>query len=424
MILYLTDFQVLSQACQRFRPYLDTLRGGALLLAVSRPPGNNTNSPSSVQYSINKTLTPVSLFFSSIHSSTPTCYPFPTVHSAYLEHHTTTMTPDNIDNIDNTSLPHRPRRISPTNTDGSMSQSHQSPPSPRSPHSPSLSSLQAAATLNAGLRSSPPTTSPSGLPVKNTIERRRSSLLNNFALNDPTIPAPGEMQQSYTPRSGRRSSVVSPAVGGDLYHHHRQPSLGEMYQDMEIETEGRVNRLLYDGPSLSKVESVLIRNCFANSNFTCRHMIRLQQDQLAALQSQNNQSHDSSAIAPTPPMGTSRPSSAHPQDSQPQQPAASAASTSRSPSFSNPPAAQPGLPHGHGIFNRPHSLSRQSSARISNNASQTTSPALHPSSGLGPLTEDFLLGGGKRDDAAFYQAETHMLTRENQMLKFRIRELG
>lgn len=84
---------------------------------------------------------------------------------------------------------------------------------------------------------------------------------------------------------------------------------------------------------------------------------------------------------------------------------------------------QTGLPHGHGIFNRPHSLSRQSSARISNNASGTTSPALHPSSGLGPLTEDFLLGG-TRDDAAFYQAETANLSRENQLLKFRIKELG
>jgi hypothetical protein len=177
-----------------------------------------------------------------------------------------------------------------------------------------------------------------------------------------------------------------------------------MYQDMEIETEGRVNRLL--------------------------HMIRLQQDQLTALQSQNNQTHDSSAIAPTPPTSTSRPSSAHPQDSQhqQQQPAgAAAASTnanSRSTSFSSAvPTQQTGLPHGHGIFNRPHSLSRQSSARISNNASGTTSPALHPSSGLGPLTEDFLLGG-TRDDAAFYQAETMNLTKENQLLKHRIKELG
>jgi hypothetical protein len=316
------------------------------------------------------------------------------------------MTPDN-ENHNNhnitTSLPHRPR-ISPTTTtttDENMSQSRQGPPSPRSPHSPSLSSLQAAATLNAGLRSST-AASVSGTPVKNSIERRRSSLLTNFALNDPTIPAPGEMQQTHSARSGRRSSVVSPTIGGDP-HHHRQPSIGEMYQDMEIETEGQVNRLL--------------------------HMIRLQQDQLAALQNQNNQNHDSSAIAPTPPAGSSRPSSAHPHDSQLQHPqpttgaSASTNANSRSTSFSSAVPVQAGLPHGHGIFNRPHSLSRQSSARISNNASGTTSPALHPSSGLGPLTEDFLLGG-TRDDAAFYQAETVNLTRENQLLKFRIRELG
>lgn len=31
---------------------------------------------------------------------------------------------------------------------------------------------------------------------------------------------------------------------------------------------------------------------------------------------------------------------------------------------------------------------------------------------------------GGRDESAFYQAETQMLTRENQMLKHRIRELG
>jgi hypothetical protein len=309
------------------------------------------------------------------------------------------MTPDNETNHNiTTSLPHRPR-ISPTNTDDNMSQSRQGPPSPRSPHPPSLSSLQAAATLNAGLRSSTVASGP-GTPVKNSIERRRSSLLTNFALNDPTIPAPGEMQPSHSARTGRRSSVVSPALGGDP-HHHRQPSIGEMYQDMEIETEGQVNRLL--------------------------HMIRLQQDQLAALQSQNNQTHDSSAIAPTPPTGSSRPSSAHPHDSQQQQqqhqPTAPTNANSRSTSFSSAVPIQAGLPHGHGIFNRPHSLSRQSSARISNNASGTTSPALHPSSGLGPLTEDFLLGG-TRDDAAFYQAETVNLTRENQLLKFRIRELG
>jgi hypothetical protein len=281
-------------------------------------------------------------------------------------------------------LSHGTRRVSLAGTEAMVTQN--GPPSPRSP---ALSSLQAAATINAGVHRAPESAS----PVRGNIERRRSSLMNNFTLNDPTIPSPGEMQttNTYSSRNGRRSSILA---GTADPHHHRQPSLGELHQELEAETEGQVNRLL--------------------------HMIRLQQDQLSALQGQGQgQSHpqDSSAIAPTPPA-TSRPTSAHPHD----QPA------SRSGSFSSAvPHAQTGLPHGHGIFNRPHSLSRQSSARISNTGStnsHATSPALRPSSGnLGPLTEDFLLGG-TRDDAAFYQAETQMLTRENQMLKFRIRELG
>ncbi|KAM0712497.1 hypothetical protein Q7P37_011594 [Cladosporium fusiforme] len=279
----------------------------------------------------------------------------------------------------------RPRRISVT-----TATDHTAHPGPPSPRSPSLSSLQAAATINAGLHRSPG--SPS--PARNSLERRRSSLMNNFALNDPAIPSPGEMQtqNSSSPRPGRRSSVIGNTADP---HHHRQPSLGELHQELEAETEGQVNRLL--------------------------HMIRIQQDQLAALQQRQNP--DSSAISPTselptPPTTSSRPNSAHPPQQQQQQDQP----TSRFGSFS-----QSGLPHGHGIFNRPHSLSRQSSARISNSGStnsHATSPALRPSSSnLGPLTEDFLLGG-TRDDAAFYQAETQMLTRENQMLKFRIRELG
>jgi hypothetical protein len=279
-------------------------------------------------------------------------------------------------------LPYRPRRISLAGTNDPLVTQQSGPPSPRSP---SLSSLQAAAMINASLHRSPDSAS----PVRNSIERRRSSLMNNFTLNDPTIPSPGEMQSTnnHSPRNGRRSSILAGTTADPL--HHRQPSLGELHQELEAETEGQVNRLL--------------------------HMIRLQQDQLSALQGQGQgqSQQDSSAIAPTPPA-TSRPTSAHPND----QP------SSRSGSFSS--HAQTGLPHGHGIFNRPHSLSRQSSARISNAGSNShaTSPALRPSSGnLGPLTEDFLLGG-TRDDAAFYQAETQMLTRENQMLKFRIRELG
>jgi hypothetical protein len=49
------------------------------------------------------------------------------------------------------------------------------------------------------------------------------------------------------------------------------------------------------------------------------------------------------------------------------------------------------------------------------------SPRLRSTS-IGGNSEDWVLGG--RDESAFYQAETQMLVRENQMLRHRIRELG
>lgn len=69
-------------------------------------------------------------------------------------------------------------------------------------------------------------------------------------------------------------------------------------------------------------------------------------------------------------------------------------------------------------------LSRNSSYR--SNPSQHNSPSLRPMSGSRHDSDsEWSLGesGRGRDEAAFYQAETQMLTRENQMLKMRIREL-
>lgn len=62
-------------------------------------------------------------------------------------------------------------------------------------------------------------------------------------------------------------------------------------------------------------------------------------------------------------------------------------------------------------------------------SSRTGSPALGPlSAGLQSHGEEWQLSGsgnpGTRDEVAFYQAETQTLTRENQMLRNRIRELG
>lgn len=70
------------------------------------------------------------------------------------------------------------------------------------------------------------------------------------------------------------------------------------------------------------------------------------------------------------------------------------------------------------------SLSRNSSYRQSRNSSRTGSPALRPTSHHSESGEWLLGSSNSRDESAFYQAETQNLTRENQMLKMRIRELG
>lgn len=87
-------------------------------------------------------------------------------------------------------------------------------------------------------------------------------------------------------------------------------------------------------------------------------------------------------------------------------------------------------------------LSSLSTRRGSRNSSHPASPGLHPTgsqptSALDPAHSSFssewsVLGGNEaggsarrtsRDDGAFYQAEAAMLSRENQMLRMRIREL-
>ena len=66
--------------------------------------------------------------------------------------------------------------------------------------------------------------------------RRRSSIRMNLNLNDPTVPAPGEMQRSPSSRSRGPSYTHSPP------HRERAPSLGELHQALESEQEGQVVR--------------------------------------------------------------------------------------------------------------------------------------------------------------------------------------
>ncbi|EKJ73254.1 hypothetical protein FPSE_06519 [Fusarium pseudograminearum CS3096] len=201
----------------------------------------------------------------------------------------------------------------------------------------------------------------------------------NSQHNDPAAASSGEMANEH---SGLPTASPQPISGSPLTgdpRHHRAPSLGEIHQVIEAEQEGQVNRLL--------------------------HMIRQQQLELQRLQAANpnNQNQgsavdDSSAIAERLGHGTPHASSSH-----------------------------VSIPHGttgdSGSRSNSHRHPRSSFdlARRSRTPSRSgASPRLRSTS-IGGNSEDWVLGG--RDESAFYQAETQMLTRENQMLRNRIREL-
>ncbi|GAB7358965.1 hypothetical protein MBLNU230_g5039t1 [Neophaeotheca triangularis] len=244
----------------------------------------------------------------------------------------------------------RPSRISLGDTNQDLT----STPSPRSP---SLSSLQAAAAINASMQRHSPPHQP------RSCERRRSSLLHNLSINNPSLPSPGEMATT----SNNTSVTGSPNHERPHHYghtadpnHHRQPSLGELHQDLENEQEAQVNRLLY--------------------------MIRSQQQEIAALQA--GQRHKTTT-APANDPASPTPLTPDPSTSQ---------------TLPLPPPASPQT-----YFNRPNSLSHPHSP------SHTTLPP-HFTDSLHHTTNP-------RDETAFHQAETQTMIRENQMLRARIREL-
>ncbi|KAF2089445.1 hypothetical protein K490DRAFT_37250 [Saccharata proteae CBS 121410] len=243
--------------------------------------------------------------------------------------------------------------------------------SPRALHSP-LHNLQAAAAQNAGIQNERTSSA-------TDHARRRSSIRMNLSLMDPNMPSPAETQRSPSLSSHRPSWPASP-------HHQRAPSLGELHQELESEQEAQVNRLL--------------------------NMIRTQQAQIASLRSANQQPASNSAIDDSTP-------SSERSLSLPQSAAASQQNVSQiAPPRPRSPLAQAQTP-----------LSRNSSYRRSRNSSRTGSPSLRPVSSAVSDASDWVLAGANamtsnRDESAFYQAETQMLTRENQMLKMRIRELA
>lgn len=264
-----------------------------------------------------------------------------------------------------TSIPESARSPSSPNGDGPVAASPGRHPS---------ISLQAAATLNASLQRESPSRRSSGSPLSpnrtpNFGDRRRSQVLTNLQIADPALPAPGEMlldsqSSSYRTASPNRIAASPRLIATGEPHHHRAPSLGEIHQELENEQEYQVNRLLAE--------------------------IRRLQEQLEHCKVGNPSAPGDDASRPVP---TSVSHSAQ-------------GSLPRSPVF---PRASFDM------------AVRADLRRRSRTPSRGASPRLRSTSISGDSGEQFLLGG--RDESAFYQAETQMLTRENQMLKHRVKEL-
>ncbi|KAI0478903.1 hypothetical protein GGR56DRAFT_348907 [Xylariaceae sp. FL0804] len=257
-----------------------------------------------------------------------------------------------------------------------------------SPHTGSIS-LQAAATVNAGLQHEPTRRSSSGSLSRQRQSpqagRRRSAVLMNLQLNDPSLPGPGEMI-SEGDSSGQRTlspqtMSTSPSLSAGIPHRNRAPSLGELHQELEAEQEAQVNRLL--------------------------QMIRQQQVQLQQLQAAQGQSQTS--VAAEDPIQTTS-----------EQAASTAQSLGVVPNIPTPSTSAPRSPvvsHHRSSFD----LARDALHRRSRTPSRGASSPRMRSTSFSQEGEPHLTG--VRDESAYYQAETQSLVRENQMLRHRIREL-
>jgi len=203
----------------------------------------------------------------------------------------------------------------------------------------------------------------------------------NLQLNDPSLPSPGEMinegQVSSYRTTSPHSISGSPIVATGDPHHNRAPSLGELHQELEQEQEAQVNRLL--------------------------HQIRTQQQQLQQLQLASGQS-----ASQPPVIDDSTPTSERSMSFQP------SSLPPPSNTMAHSPTTRTGNPRASFDISRGDSLHR------SRTPSRTASPRMRATS-INTEGESWTLP--PRDESAFYQAETQMLTRENQMLRMRIREL-
>ncbi|PNP51977.1 hypothetical protein THARTR1_07186 [Trichoderma harzianum] len=253
-----------------------------------------------------------------------------------------------------------------------------------SPRSASIS-LHAAAAMNAGLQREPSRRSSNSSLARSLASppsRRRSTILMNLQLNDPAVPAPGEMFQEHMRVSPQPYGGGAPPESS---RHIRTPSLGELHQELEAEQEGHVNRLL--------------------------NMIRQQQLELQRLQASHPHAAGGDESATASVAGSERPHRSLPVPISTQSPTGNHVPSISGSSFSRSPI----FPHHRNSME----MARADMQRRSRTPSRNASPRLRATS-ISAESGDWSLF---RDESAFYQAETQMLTRENQMLRHRIREL-
>lgn len=111
----------------------------------------------------------------------------------------------------------------------------------------SSASLAAAAVTNAGLHNHDSRRSSISHRAGGVSPRaQRSAVAMSLNLNDPSLPGPGELQQSgehrpmAPPFRTASPQTISPLLATADPHHQRTLSLGELHQQLEQEQEAQV----------------------------------------------------------------------------------------------------------------------------------------------------------------------------------------
>ena len=308
--------------------------------------------------------------------------------------------------------------------------------------SPRSTSLAAAATINAGNQAQEgrhgsvgSARNPGSPALRRTLtgERRRSNVAMNLSLNDPAMPAPGELQTagenrppSRTFRTSSPQTINRSPSLTDPQHHHRAPSIGELHQELEQEQEAQVVSSGVSVPRFPPFHAFLNIPSAHFRPVTLRMLqltlrpryqnrllqtIRIQQSQIAALQAQTG------TPAPTGSPTSERSLSFSTTNNNPVGTTTNHIRTrSRRPSQVSPTPPR-GIPSGTAPS---HHIPIADESAIASSGTATPMTGAGGTGNFGTASGPI---GSARDETAFYQAEAQALTRENQLLKTRIKEL-